>query len=86
MLTPLWIPGAPVNVPFQVVQPGVAVHRIVNHGESDSEEPWQPEWYDEWSQNEDGLRVLLADLKVTKLSLRTLKPIQRNTERSEWLL
>jgi hypothetical protein len=78
-----------VNAPFQVVQPGVDVHRIVNlpsDTESDSgvesdDEPWQPEWYDEWSQNEDGLRVLLADLKVTKLSLRTLKPIQRNTEK-----
>ena len=78
-----------VNVPFQVVQPGVDVHRIVNlpsDTESDSEvesddEPWQPDWYDEWSQNEDGLRVLLADLKVAKASLRTLKPIQRNTNK-----
>ena len=74
-------------VPFQVVQPGVDVHRLINVvSDSDSEseddsddEPWQPEWYDEWTQNEDMIRRLLADLKIAKSSLRTLKPIQRNT-------
>ena len=70
----------PVNVPFQVVQPGMAVHRIVNHGESDSEEPWQPEWYDEWTQNENCLRRLIDDLKFAKQGLRLLKPIQRMTK------
>ena len=78
-----------VNAPFQAVQSDVTVHRIINlpsDSDSDSEnesddEPWQPDWYDEWSQNEDGLRVLLADLKVAKASLRTLKPIQRNTHK-----
>ena len=77
-----------VSVPFQVVQPGVAVHRIINYAESESEsenesddEAWQPEWYDEWTQNEDMIRRLLADLKVAKTSLRTLKPIQRITKK-----
>lgn len=78
------------SVPFQVVQPGVAVHRIINYAESGSEsesesesddEPWQPEWYDEWTQNEDMIRRLLADLRIAKTSLRTLKPIQRNTKK-----
>jgi hypothetical protein len=76
-------------VPFQVVQPGVDVHRLINVvSDSDSEseddsddEPWQPEWYDEWTQNEDMIRRLLADLKIAKTSLRTLKPIQRNTKK-----
>ena len=34
--------------PFQVVQPGVDVHRLINvvsDSESD-DEPWEPEWYD----------------------------------------
>jgi len=62
-------------VPFQVVQPGVDVHRLINvvsDSESDEDEddsddePWQPEWYDEWTQNEDMIRRLLADLKMLK--------------------
>jgi len=77
-------------VPFQVVQPGVDVHRLINvvsDSESDEDEddsddePWQPEWYDEWTQNEDMIRRLLADLKIAKTSLRTLKPIQRITKK-----
>jgi len=71
-----------VAVPFQVVQPDVAVHRLVNLTESSDsdDEPWQPEWYDEWMQNEDCIRRLLADLKIAKTSLRTLKPIQYITK------
>jgi len=77
------------NVPFQVVQPGVDVHRLINVvSDSDSEseddsddEPWQPEWYDEWTQNEECLRQLSFDLKGVKVKLRTLKPIQRNTKK-----
>ena len=69
-------------VPFQ---PGVDVHRLINvvsDSEDDSDdEPWNPEWYDEWTQNEDMIRRLLADLKIAKSSLRTLKPIQRNTKK-----
>ena len=76
-------------VPFQVVQPGVDVHRLINVvSDSDSEseddsddEPWQPEWYDEWTQNEECLRQLSFDLKGVKVKLRTLKPIQRNTKK-----
>jgi len=67
--------------PFQVVQPGVDVHRLINvvsDSESD-DEPWEPEWYDEWRHNEGMIRRLLDDLKIAKASLRTLKPIQRNT-------
>ena len=71
-----------VNVPFQVVQPGVDVHRIVNVAESsDDDEPWQPEWYDEWIQTQGMIRGLSADLKIAKTSLRTLKPIQRITKK-----
>ena len=77
----------PASVPFQVVQPGVDVHRLINvvsdsESEDDSDdEPWQPEWYDEWTQNEDMIRRLLDDLKTAKMILRTLKPIQRNTKK-----
>jgi len=39
------------------------------------------EWYDEWTQNEDMIRRLLADLKIAKTSLRTLKPIQYITKK-----
>ena len=76
-----------VAVPFQVVQPGVDVHRLINvvsdsESEDDSDdEPWQPEWHDEWTQNEDMIRRLLDDLKTAKMILRTLKPIQRNTKK-----
>ena len=71
----------PVNVPFQVVQRGMDVHVIANISESESDdEPWQPEWYDEWTQNENCLRRLLDDLKLTNQGLRILKPIQRMTK------
>ena len=71
----------PVNVPFQVVQQGIDVHVIANISESESDdEPWQPEWYVEWTQNENSLRRLLDDLKFTNQGLRILKPIQRMTK------
>ena len=68
------------RVPFQ------AVHRIVNESDTESEsgeedEPWRPEWYDEWAQNEECLRRLLADMKIVNRSLTTLKPIQRITKK-----
>jgi hypothetical protein len=72
------------RVPFQVVQPGeLAIHRIVNDPvDSDSDdEAWRPEWYDEWSQNEECLRRLLADLKVAKDMIKISKPIQRMTKK-----
>lgn len=71
------------RVPFQVVQPGVDVHRIINlPDDSESgDDGYTPDWYDEWSQNEECIRIRLNDMKITKASLRTLKPIQRNTER-----
>ena len=50
----------PVNVPFQVVQPGMAVHLIANISESESEDEdstfFRPQWYDEWVQNEEILQ------------------------------
>ena len=58
-----------VNVPFQAIIP-----------ESD-DEPWRPEWYDEWTQNEDMIRRHSEDLKISIRSLRTLKPIRRNTRK-----
>ena len=62
------------RVPFQVVQRGV------DESESD-DESLNPEWYDEWTQNEEFLRRLLADLKVSKTMIRTSKPIQRVTKK-----
>ena len=70
-----------VAVPFQVVQPDVAVHRLVNPTENSESESDEPIWYDEWIHNEDLIRQTLIDLKITKMSLRTLKPIQLNTKK-----
>ena len=69
------------RIPFQPVQ-----HLFDTDSESESEsdeddEPWRPEWYDEWAQNEECLRRLLADMKIVKKSLTTLKPIQRMTKK-----
>ena len=72
------------RVPFQAVLPGeVAIHRIVNEPvDSDNDdEPWRPEWYDEWIQNQECLRRLSADLKVAKNMIRNSKPIQRMTKK-----
>jgi hypothetical protein len=63
------------RVPFQP---------IVVESDSESEEedePWRPEWYDEWAQNEECLRRLLADLRIAKRTLTVLKPIQRITKK-----
>jgi hypothetical protein len=63
------------RVPFQP---------IVVDSDSESEEedePWRPEWYDEWAQNEECLRRLLADLRIAKRTLTVLKPIQRITKK-----
>ena len=63
---------------------GVPFQPIVVDSESESDEedePWRPEWYDEWAQNEECLRRLLADLKVAKRTLAVLKPIQRITKK-----
>ena len=69
------------RIPFQVVLPGqVEVHRLVNE-ERESDDEWNPEWYDEWVQNEECLRRLLDDLKVAERSIRILKPIQRITKK-----
>jgi hypothetical protein len=60
----------PVNVPFQVVMPGVAVHRLV-----------ADDWHDEWVQNERSLQRLTVDLKITEKSLRKLKYIGNITKK-----
>jgi hypothetical protein len=50
--------------------------------ESDSDsDSWSPDWYDEWAQNEECLRSLLNELKVTNRLLTGLKPIQRITRK-----
>ncbi len=65
------------RVPFQPI-----VVDSDTESESDEEdEPWRPEWYDEWAQNEECLRRLLADMKIANRSLATLKPIQRMTKK-----
>ena len=60
----------PINVPFQVVMPGIAVHQLVDD-----------DWYDEWVQNERSLRRLTADLKIAEKSLRKLKYIGNITKK-----
>ena len=67
----------PVNVPFQVVIPGVAVHRLVA-SETDEDDY---EWYDEWVQNERSLRRLTIDHKIAEKSLRNLKYIRNITQK-----
>ena len=75
----------PVNVPFQVVQPGMAVHLIANISESESEDEdstfFRPEWYDEWVQNEEILQRLHTDYNIAKKSLKKLKYIGNITKK-----
>jgi|SRR6056300_386997 len=69
------------SVPFM---PQVRPEHDESESESESDdedETWNPGWYDEWAQNEECLRRLLTDLRVTKSTLRTLKPIQRITKK-----
>ena len=70
----------PVNVPFQVVQPGMAVHIIANESESESEGEGFG-WYDEWIQNEEIIQRLYADYNITKKSLKKLKYIGNITKK-----
>ena len=60
----------PVNVPFQVVMPGIAVHQLVDD-----------DWHDEWVENERSLRRLTVDLKIAEKSLRKLKYIRNITKK-----
>jgi hypothetical protein len=69
------------SIPFM---PQVRPEHVESESESESDdedETWNPEWYDEWTQNEECLRRLLTDLRVAKSTLRTLKPIQRITKK-----
>lgn len=69
------------RVPFMPVQPTQIIDDSESETESDDDdELWNPEWYDEWSQNEEALRRLLADLKVAKTVIKVSKPIQRITK------
>jgi hypothetical protein len=74
-----------VNVPFQVVQPGMAVHLIANISESESEDEdntfFRPQWYDEWVQNEEILQRLHTDYNIAKKSLKKLNYIQNITKK-----
>lgn len=63
----------PVNVPFQVVMPGIAVHQLTDEDDY--------EWYDEWVQNERSIRRLTVDLKIAEKSLRKLKYIGNITKK-----
>lgn len=67
----------PINVPFQVVMPGVAVHRLV----ADDSDEDNYEWYDEWVQNECSLRRLLVDHKIAEKSLKKMKYIGNITKK-----
>lgn len=67
----------PVNVPFQVVMPGIAVHQLAA-SETDEDEY---EWHDEWVQNERSIRRLLIDHKIAEKSLRKLKYIRNITKK-----
>ena len=73
----------PVNVPFQVVQPGMAVHLIANESESEDEDNtfFRPEWYDEWVQNEEILQRLDTDYNIAKKSLKKLNYIRNITKK-----
>ena len=75
----------PINVPFQVVQPGMAVHLIANISESESEDEdntfFRPEWYDEWVQNEEILQRLHTDYNIAKKALKKLNYIQNITKK-----
>jgi len=75
----------PLNVPFQVVQPGMAVHLIANISESESESEdstfFRPQWYDEWVQNEEILQRLHTDYNIAKKSLKKLKYIGNITKK-----
>ena len=64
------------RVPFQPIQNN-------NDSESESEDDSRtmPGWYDEWVQNEEGLRILLRDIRIVKARLNTLNPIQRITRK-----
>ncbi len=70
----------PVNVPFQVVQPGMAVHIIANESESESEGEGFG-WYDEWIQNEEIIQRLYTDYNITKKSLKKLNYIRNITKK-----
>ena len=70
----------PVNVPFQVVQPGMAVHLIANESESESEDEGFG-WYDEWVQNEEILQRLDTDYNIAKKSLKKLNYIRNITKK-----
>lgn len=78
----------PINVPFQVVQPGMAVHRLQNDEDSDDDEVVQrvpttviidtdmiSEIRTEFHQNNIIVERLKADIKIAERSLRLLKPI-----------
>ena len=84
----------PVNVPFQVVQPGMAVYRLPNYDESTDEE-YEPSVGSgierllsgleidsrEYRQNESIIKRLMDDIKIADRSLRALKPIGNITKK-----
>lgn len=74
----------PVNVPFQVVQPGMAVHRLQNDEDEVVqrvpttviiETDMRSEIRTEFHQNNIIIERLKSDIKIAERSLRLLKPI-----------
>jgi hypothetical protein len=70
----------PNKVPFMpVVRPIVVDSESESESESESDdETWFP---DEWTQNENAVRLLMNDLKNVESRLKKLKPIQRITKK-----
>lgn len=64
------------RVPFQVVQGNAP-----DDTESDEDDDDYFSRYDEWVENECTLQRLMADLKVTERSLKTMKPIRNITKK-----
>ena len=86
----------PVNVPFQVVQPGMAVYRLPQYEEDEStDEEYEPSAGSgierllsgieidsrEYRQNESIIKRLMDDIKIADRSLRALKPIGNITKK-----
>ncbi len=68
------------RVPFQPIQnnnDSESESETESESESEDDSRTMPGWYDEWAQNEEGLRIMLRDIRIVKARLNTLNPIQR---------
>lgn len=82
----------PVNVPFQVVQPGMTVYRLPQYEEDESTDEEAGSGVErlltsleiesrEYRQNESIIKRLMDDVKIADRSLRALKPIGNITKK-----